>query len=147
MAEGHAHAPARDRPGWVVILEQRLVEKSNRRMSAELRRWAIKALRLRDGDGCCFGPWCLYGGQLDFGTPPSELRKHLVPSIEHRLSWYRHRSHRLEHLGLAHTGCNQKAGQVQWAYIQREERLARKAPRIRIDAWPALTYADELEFD
>lgn len=158
MAEHIARTPGRtgivdrlDAPilesGWVVTLEQKLADRTERELSHNLRQRVIRALRKRDGDSCCFGPWCQFGGPIDFETPPHQLHHRERPSIEHRKPWYKHHSHRLEHLALAHAGCNQHAGRVQWAYIAREDRLAKRAPRIPINAWPALTYADELDFD
>lgn len=151
MTESHAYSHARTRPfvesGWVVSLETKLASTRKRRLSNKLRGMVIEALRQRDGDGCCFGPWCLFGGQLlDFSVPAHQLPFHERPSIEHLDWWYRDRVHRLDRMALAHSKCNQWAGKALLRYLQRERRLERKAPRIRITAWPALTYADQLDF-
>lgn len=117
--------------------------KGNKGLPSGRRRKVIKQLRARDGDECCFGVGCIFQRPLDFDTPTNALPEDQKISIEHRHAWYRYRSHDLEHLALAHSGCNNRHGLALWKQRAREGRLYLLVGQI--DAWPALTYADELE--
>lgn len=138
MSDDIAPAPARDRAG-------RGGTRPNPGMGGLQRKAAIRKLRKRDGDRCCFGIGCAYGGQpLDFVTPRDLIPEGERPTIEHRKEWSRSRSHKLAHLALAHNRCNQHHGRLYADQRAREGQLFRKIGQI--SAWPALTYADELDF-
>jgi hypothetical protein len=138
-----AHTPARADRG--LGRDGSLKRNGRPKTTSTWRKQTIRELRERDGDRCSFGVGCLYGGTIDFDTDKWELPDGERPSIEHTKPWCLSRSNDLEHLALAHLGCNAAHGKILWAQRSREGHLDHKIGRIT--AWPALTYADELEFD